>query len=81
VDKYVAAPALALQASVLEHLDGELEPRTAEEIAEAVGRRDDVGVVYEILDHLAVSGAHGVYRAEAAPPARSRFTTRVAGHA
>jgi glucose-6-phosphate isomerase len=72
VDKQVADDVVALQRAVLHDLEGSAVPRTADEIADRIGRPDDVETVYKLLERLAQDPRRGVR----ATPGSARFTER-----
>ena len=46
---------------------------TAEELASAVGARDEVETVFKVLEHLAANKDHGVGRTEGPTPFDARY--------
>ena len=70
--KKAAAAVLALQSKVLASLSS--VPRTAEQIATAIGAADSAETVYLVLEHLAANG-----RARMAPADQPGLTTFAAG--
>lgn len=68
--KKAAAGVLALQAKIAAVLTA--APRTAGEIAAAIGQPDAVETVYLLLEHLAANG--GAKIAQPGPPAQTTFT-------
>lgn len=60
VDKHAAAGVLALQGSVLSYLGTATSPKTAAEVALAIGAPDRVEMIFTLLEHLAISQDRGV---------------------
>jgi glucose-6-phosphate isomerase len=73
--KKAAAAVLDLQRRALDALRKAGEPRTAEEIATAVGA-DDVETVFKVLEHAAANADHGVERLPAARFCDAKFRAR-----
>jgi glucose-6-phosphate isomerase len=71
--KRAAASGLELQARVVAHLRDAGGPRTAEQIAEAVGRPEACGAVYRLLRDLAANG-RGVEMIGGPRPRDATFT-------
>ncbi len=71
--KKAAAAVLALQKKVVAELATNTFPRTAAEIASAIGAKDDVEHVYMILRRLAVNPGRGVARTSGDSPESERF--------
>ncbi|MHC4414679.1 MAG: glucose-6-phosphate isomerase [Planctomycetota bacterium] len=71
--KKAAAGILGLQKVVADELRSGGGARTAEQIAEAVGRPDDAETVFEILEHLAANPDRGVTMQPGDSPARTTF--------
>jgi glucose-6-phosphate isomerase len=67
VDKYAAEPILTLQCEVLAQLRIAKIPQTAEQLADAIGKPDQVETVYKLLEHLALSGGRAVLTDGKAP--------------
>ena len=72
--KKAATAVLALQKKLLAELrrDAAAAPRTAEQLAQAVGAGDEVETVFKVLEHLAANPDHRVRRL----PGASRFDAR-----
>src|SRR4051812_5559233 len=68
VDKDAAAGFIAVQQAAIGHLSRAGVPQTAEEIAAAIGRADDVETVYKAVERLARIGGRGVAGAAETPP-------------
>jgi glucose-6-phosphate isomerase len=74
--KQAAGRVLTLQRQVLGELAREgSPPRTAEQIAVAVGHPDEAETVFKILEHLAANPGRGVGRIPGATPTEDRFTS------
>ena len=70
--KKAAAAVLALQGKVLASLSS--TPQTADQLARAIGKADEVEAIYLVLEHLAANG-----RAKAVPADHPGATTFAAG--
>ncbi|MHC4947375.1 MAG: glucose-6-phosphate isomerase, partial [Planctomycetota bacterium] len=70
--KRAAAAVLELQRSVVAHLGAAAGPETAEAIAAAIGRPDDVETVYTVLEHLAAND-RGIAMERGATPRDATF--------
>lgn len=60
--KKAANAVIALQKRALEHLRASNEPRSVEELAEALGAAQEVETLFKVLEHLAANPEHGVRR-------------------
>ncbi len=60
--KRAATAILSLQARVLDHLRGNSEPQSADEIAAAIGAVDRAEEIFALLEHLAHNPERGIVR-------------------
>ncbi len=74
--KKAAGNVLKLQRDILAHLRQTGTPRTAEEVAAALGAGEEVETVFRILIHLAANNDHGVVAGEGADFFTKSFTSR-----
>jgi len=74
--KKAAGNVLKLQRDILAHLRQTGTPRTAEEVAAALGAGEEVETVFRILIHLAANDDHGVVAGEGADFFTKSFTSR-----
>jgi glucose-6-phosphate isomerase len=72
--KKAAATVLSLQLQILTALTANQTPRSAEELASAVGAPDEVETVFHVLEHLADNPDHGVQRHPGASAFDSRYS-------
>jgi len=70
--KKAASAVLELQRNVVAHLRSLSRPQTAEEIAAAIGRPDQVETIYKLLEYLAAN-RRGVSRQGGPAPTEARF--------
>jgi glucose-6-phosphate isomerase len=70
--KKAAAAVLDLQVKAVSHLESTREPRTAEQVAEAIGRPHEAETVFKVLEHLAANG-RGIVMDPAATPREALF--------
>jgi glucose-6-phosphate isomerase len=71
--KVAAASVLAIQRKLLGLLTPGSTPRSASELASAIGAPEAVETVYKLLEHLAASPEHGVVRHPSADPFAARY--------
>ena len=75
--KKAAAGMIDLQRRLLEALRAAPgEPRSAEQLAEAVGAADEVETVYHILEHLSANPDRGLTRTAGADPWDARYAAQ-----
>lgn len=73
--KKAANDVLKLQKEVLGELAAGASPRTADEIAEAIGRPEDAERVFKVLEHLASNPGRGVERIGGPTPPENRYNS------
>lgn len=71
--KKAAALVLDLQAKVISHLKTATEPLTAEQIAEGLGKPEQVEWIYKILQHLVANPDRGLIQTVGETPALAKF--------
>lgn len=71
--KKAAGRVIELQTALLAELKKNSSPRTAEEIASAIGAGEDAETVYHILEHLAANSNAGLKRSGERMPNSSRY--------
>jgi len=74
VDKFVADPAAQLQQALLAYLRTAGTPRTADEIAGALGRPEQAETVYKLLERLAGDPGRGIASAAGRCPFEAGFS-------
>jgi glucose-6-phosphate isomerase len=79
IEKDAAAPAIRLQRTVVRYLNQTAAVRTADEIAKAVGRPDQVEMIHSLLERLAQDPRRGIVLTAGRSVFETRFAA-VTGH-
>lgn len=71
--KTAAAAVLEIQNLALRHLRDNGHWQTAEQIAEGIGKPDDIEIVFKVLEHLSSNPGRGILMRDADSPATFQF--------
>ena len=74
--KLAAGSVIQLQKKLVEELARASGPRTAEELAQAIGAPEEAETAYKVLEHLAANG-RGVSKEPGRGPASHRYVKKV----